>query len=169
MTAAKNVRKNFNLFVDGKGYAGQVEEFTPPKLSIKTEEFRAGGMEGPVELSMGLEKLEASFSLVSYDRDVLSLFGVAEGSVVPFTLREALEDFDGTITSVVHNLRGKIKSIDQGTVKAGDKVGLKVDMAVTYYKVRHGNADLIEIDVENMVRSVNGNDALASMRAALGM
>ncbi len=28
--AARDVRKNFNLFVDGKGYAGQVEEFTPP-------------------------------------------------------------------------------------------------------------------------------------------
>jgi P2 family phage contractile tail tube protein len=37
------ILKNFNLFVDGRGYAGRAEEVTPPKLTIKTEELRAGG------------------------------------------------------------------------------------------------------------------------------
>ena len=31
------ILKNFNLFVDGRGYAGRAEEVSPPKLSIKTE------------------------------------------------------------------------------------------------------------------------------------
>ena len=70
--AARDVRKNFNLFVDGKGFAGQIEEFTPPKLTLKTEEFRAAGMDAPIELTMGLEKLEASFSLIAVDRAVLA-------------------------------------------------------------------------------------------------
>ena len=39
--------KNINLFIDGRGYAGKVDEFDPPKLTIKTEEFRAGGMDAP--------------------------------------------------------------------------------------------------------------------------
>lgn len=37
------ILKNFNLFVDGRGYAGKAEEVTPPKLSLKTQEF--GGMD----------------------------------------------------------------------------------------------------------------------------
>lgn len=167
--AARNVRKNLNLFVDGLGYAGQVEEFNAPKLAIVTEEFRAGGMDAPVELTMGMEKLEADFSLISYDLDVLSKFGVTEGAFVPFVARESLESFDGTVTPVVHTMRGKIREIDPGTSKAGDKPTLKVAIALTYYKLQHGDTTAIEIDVENMVRVVNGKDALQATRAALGL
>ena len=167
--AARDVRKNLNLFVDGRGYAGQIEEFNPPKLALVTEDFRAGGMDAPIELTMGMEKLEADFSLISYDKDVLSLFGVAEGSVVPFVAREALESFDGTVTPVVHTMRGKIRELDPGTSKAGDKPSLNVAMALTNYKLQHGDTTVIEIDVENMVRSINGVDALAGIRNALGL
>lgn len=167
--AARDVRKNINLFVDGRGYAGQIEDFTPPKLTLKTEEFRGGGMDAPVELTMGMEKLEASFTLVSMDRDVLKSFSVSEGQVVPFTAREALESFDGTITPVVHSMRGKIREIDQGTPKPGDKISMKITMAVSYYKLQHGRETVLEIDVENMVRVIKGVDQLAGTRAALGM
>ena len=167
--AARDVRKNFNLFVDGKGFAGQIEEFTPPKLTLKTEEFRAAGMDAPIELTMCLEKLEASFSLIAVDRAVLAAFDVAEGKVVPFVAREALESFDGTVTPVIHTLRGKVKEIDHGTLKPGDKVGIKISMAVTYYKLQHGRDVITEIDVENMVRVIDGKDTAAPVRAALGM
>lgn len=167
--AARNIRKNLNLFVDGRGYAGQIEEFNAPKLALKTEEFRAGGMNAPVELTMGMEKLETDFSLISYDADVLSLFGVTEGATVPFVAREALESFDGTVTPVVHTMRGKIKEIDPGTSKAGDKPTLKITMGLVYYKLQHGDKTVQEIDVENMIQTINGADALAGIRGALAI
>jgi P2 family phage contractile tail tube protein len=167
--AARDVRKNLNLFVDGRGYAGQIEEFNPPKLALVTEEFRGGGMDAPIEITMGMEKLECDFSLIAYDAEVLKLFGVAEGNLVPFVAREALESFDGAITPVVHTMRGKIREIDPGTSKPGDKPSLRVSMALNYYKLQHGATTVLEIDVENMVRVVNGVDALASQRAALGL
>ena len=167
--AARDVRKNLNLFVDGRGYAGQIEEFNPPKLALVTEEFRGGGMDAPIEITMGMEKLECDFSLIAYDAEVLKLFGVAEGNLVPFVAREALESFDGTITPVVHTMRGKIREIDPGASKPGDKPSLKVSMALTYYKRQHGATTVLEIDVENMVRVVNGVDALAGIRNALGL
>lgn len=167
--AARNVRKNLNLFVDGRGYAGQIEEFNPPKLNLVTEEFRAGGMNSPVEITMGMEKLETDFSLISYDADVLSLFGVTEGANVPFVAREALESLDGTVTTVIHTMRGKVKSIDPGTSKAGEKATLKIAMALNYYKLEHGGKAVQEIDVENMVQSINGTDTLAGIRGALGI
>jgi P2 family phage contractile tail tube protein len=167
--AARNIRKNLNLFVDGRGYAGQIEEFNAPKLAITTEEFRGGGMHAPVEITMGMEKMETDFSLISYDADVLSLFGVVEGSTVPFVAREALESLDGVVTPVVHTMRGKIKEIDPGTSKAGDKPTLKISMALTYYKLQHGGKTVQEIDVENMIHAVNGVDTLAGIRGALGV
>lgn len=167
--AASDVRKNLNLFVDGKGYAGQIEDFNAPKLALKVEEFRAGGMNAPIDLDMGTEKMETDFSLVQYSRDVLALYGVAPGVVVPFVAREALESFDGTVTPVVHTMRGKIKEMDPGTSKAGEKATIKITMTLTYYKLQHGDKVVQEIDVQNMIHLANGVDRLAEQRAALGM
>lgn len=167
--AARDVIKNQNLFVDGRGYAGQLQEVNPPKLTLVTEEFRGGGMDAAIDLTMGMEKLTGDFTLISYDRDVLALFGVTEGASVPFTIREALESLDGTVTAVVHNMRGKITELDSGTHKPGEAVPLKVTISLTYYKQTHGGAVVHEIDVENMVRTINGVDALAAQRRALGM
>jgi hypothetical protein len=169
MAAPRDVIQNFNLFVDGKGYAGQVEEFNPPKLTLKQEEFRAGGMDAATEIDMGMEKLEADFSLIAYDRDVLARFGVAPGQSIPFVLRKALVSADGTTTPVIHTMRGKIKSLDPGTVKAGEKPSLKAMLALNYYKLEHGGVVVHEIDVENMVRVVNGTDQLSAQRAAIGL
>lgn len=167
--AARDVRKNFNLFVDGRGMAGQIEEFNAPKLTLQTEEFRAGGMDVPIDVTMGMEKMVCDFSLKSYDRNVLALFGVAQGASVPLIAREALESFDGTVTQVIHTMRGKIVGIDPGTSKPGELPLLKFDMSLTYYKMQHGDTVIHEIDAENMVRIINGVDALAAIRGALGI
>jgi P2 family phage contractile tail tube protein len=167
--SVRDVIKNFNLFVDGRGYAGQVEEFNPPKLTTKDEEFRGGGMDGSVEIEMGIEKLEADFSMLAFDRAVLSLWGVAVGKVVPFVLRAALQSEDGTVTAIAHTMRGRVKALEPGALKAGDKSSLKVSLALSYYKLDHGGTTVTEIDVENMVRMVGGTDVLAAQRAALGI
>lgn len=167
--AARDVLKNINLFVDGRGYGGQVQEVTPPKLALKTEDFMAGGMVAPVELTMALEKLEASASLIAYDADVLSLFGVVEGANISFSIRGTLESFDGTVKPVLHAMTGKIKTLDSGTQKAGELAPLKIEMALTYYRLEVNNVALQEIDVENMIFMANGVDLLAQQRAALGI
>jgi P2 family phage contractile tail tube protein len=167
--AARDVRKNFNAFVDGRGYAGQVEDFNAPKLTMQVEEFRAGGMDIPIDVTMGMEKMTADFSLKAYDANVLALFGLAEGQQVPFVLREALESFDGTIKSVVHTMRGKITGIDPGTSKAGELPLLKIDISLTYYQLTHDGSVVQEIDAENMVRIINGVDQLEQQRAALAL
>ncbi|QPB08634.1 head closure [Burkholderia phage Mica] len=167
--AARDVLKNLTLWVDGRGYAGQVQEVDPPKLTLKTEDFMGGGMVAPVKVTMGLEALESSFSLIAYDKDVLALFGVVEGSVVPLTIRGALESFDGTVTPVVMNMRGKITVQDPGTWKPGDVPSLKHTLALNYYKLQHGQTVVTEIDVENMIANINGTDTLTAFRAALGL
>ena len=169
MGVAKDIRKNFNLFVDGRGYAGNTDEANMPELSLQTEEYRAGGMDAPIDITMGMEKLVADFTLNSHDRDVLSLFGVKEGSQTSFTVREAMESFDGTVTAVVHNFTGKIVKINQGTSKAGEAPKDKYDLSLTYYKQTIGGQVIHEVDVINMVRIINGTDVLADIRSALGM
>jgi len=164
-----DILKNINLFVDGVGYAGNVEELTPPKLTMKMEEFRNGGMDAPVEVEMGMEKLEASFSLTKYDAGVLKLMGLAPGNTKPLTFRGSLMSEDGTKKAVSIQLQGTLKEVDQGTWKPGDKTTLKGSIAVRYYKHTIDGEVIHEIDVANMIRIVNGVDQLAETRAHIGM
>lgn len=53
--------KNLNLFNDGLSYIGLVTEFKLPTLTRKMEEYRAGGMVGPVDVDLGQEKIEAEW------------------------------------------------------------------------------------------------------------
>lgn len=167
--AARDVLKNFNAYVDGKGYAGQVSSYTPPALTLVIDDHRAGGMDAPAALDMGMEAMEASVELTSYDRDILALFGVAEGNQVPFSVRGVLESYDGTTTAVRHDMRGKITSMDSGTWTPGEKGAMTVTFRLDYYKCTHGGQVVHEIDVQNMVRIINGVDRLAEQRAALGL
>ena len=164
-----NVLKNVNLFVDGRGYAGQVMEVNLPKLTVLMEEHREGGMDAPAEIDMGLEKLECDFSTSSIDADLLRAWGLAPGSLVPVTFRGALESEDGTVTPVTCSVRGTVKAVDYGTWKVGEKAPLKCAMAVRYYKYEQGGDVVHEIDVDNMTRIVNGVDRLEQQRAALGI
>lgn len=163
------VRKNINAFLDGKGYAGRIEDFNPPKLATVNEEFRAGGMNAPMEIVMGMEKLESNFALVSYDPDAIAAWGVSQGNNVQFTVREALESADGEVTAVIHNMHGRVKEVDQGTAKPGERSTIRITLALSYYKLTHGARMLHEIDVPNMTHVSNGIDVLAPVRAALGI
>ena len=90
MSAVSDILKNFNLFVDGVGCAGVIDELQIPKLTIVEDDHRAGGMDAPIGIDMGMEKLEASFTLSGSNKNALRKFGVAEGGEVQFTARGSL-------------------------------------------------------------------------------
>ena len=166
----KHILHNFTVFVDGKGKIGRVNEFTPPKLAVKTQEFNAGGMSAPVDVPMGAhEKLEAELTLNGFDPDVLKLFSVVTGQTIPITMRGASLDDDGTTHDMVIKMRGFIQEMDRGNVKVGDEATLKLSLSLNYYKEEQDGHTLIEADPVNMVMMVNGIDQLAATRKALGV
>lgn len=162
------ILKNFSAFVDTKGYAGKVDEVVLPKLTIKTEEHRAGGMDVPVEIDLGMEKLECELTFAEYDPDLFRLFGLIDGRAVKMTLRGAIQA-DGDAEPVVVNIEGAFRELDAGTWKAGDKATLKCMVAVRNYKLAINGDAIIEINAENMVRVINGVDQLATVRDAIGL
>jgi hypothetical protein len=166
---ADNVLKNINCFVDGWGMAGNVSELTPPKLAIKTDEHRAGGMDAAVDIDMGMEKMEAGFTLTKYCPDTLKLFGLGDGNTVPLVFRAATQSDDGDVTPVRIVMRGMLKEVDKGTWKPGEKATLAFKMNVRYYKEEVDGEVIHEIDIDNFVRIINGVDVLADMRDALGI
>lgn len=167
--AAKDVIKNFALFVDGRGYLGQIEDYSPPVLTVKTEDFRGAGMDAPEEIDLGMEKLEASFNLVAYDADLLALFGFVDGAALQLTVRAAMQSVDGEVKPIVHNMRGKIRMQDAGAWKPGEKPSLSVEMGLHYYRNTIAGTVVHEIDVRNMTRIIGGVDQLEAQRRAMGI
>lgn len=167
--AARDIIKNYALFVDGRGYAGQVTEYNAPELALLTEDHRAGGMDAPVAIDMGMEGLETSFTLASYDADVLALFGIVQGASVPLTARGAAESYDGTVKPVIHNMRGRITRIARAAWTGGAAAAITITMRLDYYRETVNDVVISEIDVVNMIRVINGVDRLAQQRAAIGM
>ncbi|MDH5633063.1 MAG: phage major tail tube protein [Gammaproteobacteria bacterium] len=163
--------KNFNFFVDGEGYAGRVAELTLPKLARKVEEFRAGGMSGPVDVDMGQEKLEAEATFAEHAETVLKQYGAPGVDAIGMRfLGYAESDTAGASHNAIEIvMRGRVKELDFGSNKPGDDTAFKASFSLSYFKYTLNGADLVEIDVINMIEKVNGVDRLQEQRDALGV
>lgn len=161
--------KHFNVFLDGESWLGLVPEITLPELARKLEEYRGGGMEGPVSIDMGQEKLELDF-VTSFDARLFRKYGAAKIDAVLLRFAGSWQrDDTGEVSAVEIVTRGRIAKMDAIGAKAGDDSPQKVKLALTYYKVTVDNQVLLEIDLVNFIFNVDGEDALAAHRAALGI
>ena len=165
----EDILRNINAFVDGSGYAGKVDELALPKLTVKTEDIRAGGMDAPAKIDLGIEMLECSITTLGIDVALLKHWGVAAGEHVPFTFRGALQSEDGTVKAVVAEIRGKVTELDFGTWKAGERAPLKAMINCRYYKLEYDGEVIHEIDVDNFIRIINGTDQVEELRTALAI
>lgn len=162
------VLRNMNLYVDGRSHAGVIGELVLPKLKLKTEDFQGGGMDAPVEIEMGMEKLEASATIHEYDAVTYGMFGLTDGSKVNITARGALKQGDKVVPIAVV-MHGSWNEIDPGSWKVGQKVEQKIMMNLEYYSLSINNLPVVLIDVKNMKRVIGGKDALAEIKAAIGL
>jgi uncharacterized protein len=169
MAQIPRVLKNFSLFVDGRGLAGTVSTLTLPTLTTKMEEFRGGGMDAPVEIDMGMERLEASFELFDYDENILGLYGLSDGAATQVTARGALRRDGEAAVPMVVNMTGVVKAMEPGDWQAGEQTSMTCQVALRYLKITIGGREVVEIDKVNMVRRINGVDQLESIRNAIGV
>lgn len=168
--ALPNSLKNFNAYNDGVNFMGIIEELKLPKLSRKFEEFRGGGMDGPVSLDMGQEKLEIEQVCSGFVLDSYKAYGATKAASVMTRFAGAYQREDtGEVQAVEIVTRGRIQEIDPGDAKVGDKGKTTIKMALTYYKLTVGGEEIIEIDLLNFVFKVNGVDMLESQRKAIGL
>jgi P2 family phage contractile tail tube protein len=168
--ALPRILKHFNVFTDGVTHAGEVEEIDLPKLTRKVEEYRAGGMNGPVEIDLGSDKLEMETSYGGLMREVLQQYGTTtiDGAMLRFAGAYQRED-SGEVDAVEITVRGRHTEITFGKGKTGAKDPFKVKSSLTYYKLTVNGEEWIEIDHVNFIERVFGKDRLADQRKAIGL
>lgn len=163
---------NFNLFVEKKGYAGLVEEVTLPKVTHKMQDHRGGGMIGTIRYQMGIEPMEATFKLASYEPEPFRLMGFRQGG--PLSLQfVGTQQYYGDILAMDATLRGMISEADLGTIKIGDNTTASFKMDVEYFKLSFQDpitrliSPVIEIDIKNNIEKYGDNDLQAAVRRIL--
>jgi P2 family phage contractile tail tube protein len=162
--------KAFAAFVDGTNYMGEVPEVTLPTLSRKMEEYRSGGMNGPVSLDFGQEKMEAEIKAAGWIAGLAAKWGAGVHDAVLIRFAGAVQADDSeAVTPVEVVMRGRLSERNPGAAKAGDNTERTYKYALSYYKeVVDGQVEL-EIDLVNMIENVAGQDNLAATRTALGI
>ena len=161
--------KNMNLFVDGRSHLGEVAEVTPPKLMIKIEEWRGGGMIGAIGIDMGLDKLDMDFTLGGLTDSALRGFGAVTHDAAQLRFAGAFQDdSSGQVQAAEITVHGRLQEADMGNAKPGDATAHKYKLACSYYRLDVDGENWIEIDMLGGIFIVFGIDRYAEIRAAIG-
>lgn len=115
------VLHNTNMFISGISLQGDVPGLSLPKVTVKVEEYRAGGMDAPIDMDMGLEKLDASFTTNGVRREVLKHFGAFDQTGFNASFRGAFKGQKGATKAVVATLRGGLREVDPGSGRRAKK------------------------------------------------
>ncbi len=162
--------KNFALFGDGESWIGEIPSVTLPKITKKMEEFRAGGMHGPVEIELGHDKLELGIKAGGLKPQLIAMLGAQSVGANVWRFAGAYQDdATGQVSAVEVICRGRITEWNPDDAKAGEKNEHEFKASLSYYKVTVDGADLLEIDVPGMVFKVDGTDAYSAIRLAIGL
>ena len=162
--------KNFNVFINGIPTGNEAVEIVLPKLTVKTEEYRGGGMNGAVSIDMGTEALTLETTYGGLVDVLFNGLGAArlDGELIRFAGAYQRED-TGQVDAVEVVVRGRHTEIDMGSGQAGEDTEFKVSTACSYYKLTINGQTKIEIDHAHFIYVVNGQDRLAEQRAAIGL
>lgn len=160
--------KKMNLHLDGVGHSGEVAEVTVPKLTLKMDEWRGGGMLGPIQIDKGLEKLELEFTMGGLIDRALRRFGASTYDAVTARFSGAYqEDGNGRVRVVEITVLGRYSEIDLGSAKVGDDTNHKAKLACAYYQLDVDGQNWLTIDFMSNVFIVFGVDRYAEIRAAV--
>ncbi|WP_316200890.1 MULTISPECIES: phage major tail tube protein [unclassified Bradyrhizobium] len=164
-----NILQDFTVWIQDIGKIGESPEFQPPEINIEVEQFRGGGMDGTVEIPMGIEKIEFDFQLHTWDEQIWQNLGYGPGSLdVPVTFRGYMLSAAGAEKGVIIETRSLIKSIKPGKATPGKKVEMTVNLCANYYAHYIDNSLVTEIDVFNKITNIGGVDKTANARQILG-
>lgn len=163
------VVNRYNLYRGGGKLVGLTGEVELPAITMLTDTLEGAGTGGNMDVPViGLtENMDIQIPFMCLSKD---MFGLANpNEAADLTLRGAIQGTDpatGKVTyvSVAISVRGTVKEITPGTVKAGGRMESSVTLALSYYKIALDEETVLEIDKLNSVFVVNGKDVLKEVR-----
>mgnify|MGYP003596636220 FL=1 len=159
--------KGHNIFIEGYDLRGQIGDVERPKIALKMEEYRSGGMFGTAKVVQGLEVLEMTVTVSGYAAEVLRQFGgTIDSKVIRFAGAVEKDDETG-FKKVSGEAAGRITEIDQGSNSAGENGEIKFKIDLVRYSESLDGKEILYADVLQNKLRVDGKDLYQGFGAAL--
>lgn len=160
------ILKGFNVYIDSENFIGRVESANLPDLKVKTEDHQGGGMDAPVELDMGMEKITVDLTFAERTPSIVKALGLMSANK-QLVIRGALQRQGEPAVSMAVRLQGGISTLGGDELKQGSKGQFKVTVSCNSYIEEQDGEELVNIDILNFKRIIGGVDQLSAMKAML--
>ena len=164
---------NFEVYSHNDRLLG-ITNVTLPNIEFETSEIKGAGLAGTLAVPTRghTSNLELTLQWRSIFEQPLRLL---RGSSVMLSLRGAVETYDAATgelkaKAIRVDIRGLPASLNLGKFESASEMESELKLNIDYIKVVvGGQSTLLEIDKENFVYSIDGNDFLGDVRNALGL
>ena len=164
---------DMRVYLDGADDMIGCKEMKLPELSGLTADIEGIGIAGKISAPIEghFDSMEAELTWQLPTRTSTRLVA---GTTTSLDAYADLQSYDGGQSEYAHEcyhvvLRGRVKSHDPGTLKAGEAMESKTTIEVHYIKISIGSKELCELDKYGYKAVVNGVDLLAEVRKNIGM
>lgn len=167
------VINDMRVYLSGSDDMIGCKEFKMPTLSGLTVDVEGIGIAGKVAAPIEghFDSMEAE---LTWQLPTKTSTRLVAGKSVSLDAYADLQNFDGGEMEYDHAsyhvvVRGRVKSHDPGTIKAGEAMESTTTIEVHYIKISIGGKELCEIDKYGYKAVIDDTDLLEQVRANIGM
>jgi len=152
---------------------GKFDEITVPEVKTKAQEQKATDMIGTRRVpGLSLDPMECSFKAAGLRPDFHAMASNPYAEV-SLQIRSSLMVAKGAgkaeARPVRLELRGWFSSAKEGAFKQGEAAQCEYKMEVHAMKLEVDGAEVKEVDIDNYIWKVDGQDIIADVRANMGL
>lgn len=162
------IRQMITATLAGLPVMQKIDDFDPPKIDFDMETLQ-GGRFIEEEIAKGLKALVAKLTLQGVGLPIMLALGSDGAGNVLLQVREAGVDQDDNEYFTYHTIGGKLKVLEEKTVKMKDKPVTVLELAVRTYERRENGVVVIDIDTRTQKLVLNGVDYLKGARRLVMM
>lgn len=167
--ALKKSLYGLSVYVNGIDYVGIASSFSPPEITLQTEESDMPGHAGPIMIPTGrLEALDATVKMADAIPALEALVGAPSAPDTPVLLVQVTTDGSAR-RAVEWEVAGLWTKQSVGEVGGGGSGGGECTYTISVRTLTHtiDGSEVRHIDLEQSIHRIDGTDVLAELRAAL--
>ncbi len=151
--------KYFNLFVEGVGFIGKVEEFTPPNVNTKKGESPMG-----YKIDIGIpDAMEAEVKI--HEINTVYYDAMAKADEAKFVIKEQVID-NGKTKTIYHTMLGSF-DLENDSAKVAEGRVMTLKLYPQRYTKEIDGKEVIFVDVTVPIMRLNGKDIVEETRNAI--
>lgn len=157
------IRQALSATLQGVPLMATIEEFEAPLIEFEMEEL-TGGRFVAEEMAKGLKALTARITLNGTGLPIFTVLAVTQGADVLLTVHDAGVDQDNLEWFTYHLCGGRIKKIEEKTLKMKDKPVTVIELALRTYTRLENGTPMVDIDARTQKCVIGGHDVTKGAR-----